>query len=255
MTKIDRWNRALVTGASSGIGLEFAKQLAEAGTDLVIVARSEDKLNELAEDLDCDVEVIAADLSVKFEVDRVAERLEASERPIDLLINNAGFGSFENVVDLDVDTETSMIELNIIALQRLSNVAASVFAERGYGSILNVSSVASFAPFPSGATYAATKAFVTSFSDALHDEVKNSGVSVSCLCPGLTRTNFQEVADYNPDVPNFVWQTAEEVAKAGLEGLAKGKSIVVPGAQNKAVRGFTKVSPTKMIKVARKLFE
>lgn len=245
------WNRALVTGASSGIGQAFARILAAAGTDLVAVARDEGRLRALAEELSpgVEVEVVVADLADRSQVARVADRLEAGEGPVDLLVNNAGFGHVGEFIDLDPLAEASVIDVNVAAMHRLAHAAGTAMSARGRGGILNVSSVAGFAPSPRAATYAATKAFVTSFSEALHVELGPYGVVVSCLCPGLTRTEFQQRAGRDVDgVPDALWQSAEDVAKAGLRGLAKGRAVVVPGAQNKAMRTMIKASPSGLVR-------
>ncbi|MGI9598131.1 MAG: SDR family NAD(P)-dependent oxidoreductase [Acidimicrobiales bacterium] len=248
---IDRWNRALVTGASSGIGNAFAWLLSKNGTDLVVVARDEARLTALAAELHDQhgvaVEVLVADLGDRSQLATVAERLQSTESPIDLLVNNAGFGFSGDFIDLDPDGETSVVDVNISAMQRLAHAAGTAMSSRQRGGIINVSSVAGFGPSPKAATYAATKAFVTSFSEALHMELGPLGVVVSCLCPGLTRTEFQERAKCDVEaVPKALWQSPEEVADAGLKGLARGKAIVIPGAQNKALRAALKASPAAL---------
>ncbi len=250
---IDRWNRALITGASSGIGNAFARLLAANGTDLVVVARDEQRLQSLADELSekdgVAVEVLVADLADRSQLATVAERLGSTTSPIDLLINNAGFGFTGDFIDLDPDRETAVVDVNVSAMQRLAHAAGTAMSSRQRGGIINVSSVAGFGPSPKSATYAATKAFVTSFSEALHMELGPMGVVVSCLCPGLTRTEFQERAKFDTEaIPDALWQSAEEVAEAGLRGLARGKAIVIPGAQNKALRAALKASPAGLIR-------
>lgn len=250
---LDRWNRALVTGASSGIGDAFARLLAAQGADLVVTARNEDRLQALADELTeahgVAVEVLVADLTDREAVAAVAERLQSVQSPIDLLVNNAGFGFAGDFIDLDVDREAEVVEVNVGAMHRLAHAAGTAMSSRRRGGIINVSSVAGFAPSPKTATYAASKAFVTSFSEALHMELGPLGVVVSCLCPGLTRTEFQQRADVTTDAaPDVLWQTAEQVAEAGLRGLAKGKAIVVPGAQNKAYTAVLKASPSGLVR-------
>lgn len=249
----NRWHRALITGASSGIGMAFAKSLAAASSNLILVARHEERLVELAEQLssafEVEVEVIVADLADREQVRVVAARLSEDERPIDLLVNNAGLGFAGNLVDLDPEAESGVIEVNVAAMHRLAQAAGTAMANRGRGGILNVSSIAGFAPGPKSATYAATKAFVTSFSEALHIELGPQGVVVSCLCPGLTRTDFQRRAGYSPDaIPNVMWQSAEEVVAAGLAGLSKGKAVVVPGTKNRLLATAMKVTPSSVVR-------
>lgn len=243
------WQRAMVTGASSGIGLAMAELLADRGTDLVIVARDEDRLQRLAVQLQGRVtaEVLVADLGDRAELATVVERLGSTTSPIDLLVNNAGFGFSGDFIDLDPDGETAVVDVNIVALHRLAHAAGTAMTARGTGGILNVSSIAGYGPAPRAATYAATKAFVTSFSEALHSELGPQGVTVSALCPGLTRTEFFERAGSHNSSPGFLWQSAEEVAEAGLDGLEKGRPVVVPGAHNKVLRRAIGLAPLGLI--------
>lgn len=252
-----RWERALVTGASSGIGLAMARLLARRGTDLVIVARDGERLRSLAAELRplVEVEVLVADLADRDRLAAVVERVESSESPIDLLVNNAGFGFSGDFVDLDRDAETSVVEVNILALHRLAHAAATVMAERGRGGILNVSSIAGSGPAPRAATYAASKAFVTSFTKALHSELAPRGVSVSGLCPGLTRSEFHQRSGSRTDrTPGFLWQSAEEVAEAGLAGIDANRAVVVPGLHNKALSTGIRLAPLGLIDRIRRTF-
>ncbi|MEM9889665.1 MAG: SDR family oxidoreductase [Actinomycetota bacterium] len=249
--ELDRWNRALITGASSGIGDAFARLLASLGTDLVVVARNEERLQALATELSeahgVDVEVLVADLSKRKDVRSTARRLK-DDPPIDLLINNAGLGYEGTFTSLDPKRDSVVVDVNMWALHQLTHAAAGTMEERGQGGIINVSSVAGFGPAPGAATYAATKAFVTTLSQALHDELSSSGVTVSCLCPGLTRTEFHQRAEATAadGAPDAFWQTADEVARAGLEGLARRRAVVVPGAHNKAYAGLLQMLPTSV---------
>ena len=254
---LDRWNRALVTGASSGIGHAMARLLAANGCRLVVVARDEARLKALAEDLrrdpgvpdDVDVEILVAYLSDRDQVTTVAARLGADDNPIDLLVNNAGFGQSGDFIDLDPERELAVVDVNVAAVQRLAHAAGAAMAARGGGSILNVSSVVGFGPSPGAATYAATKAFVTSLSEAIHMELAPHGVVVSCLCPGLTRTEFQQRAGHDADdIPDRLWQSAETVARAGLAGMATGRPIVVPGAHNRALRAAMAAAPSSLVR-------
>jgi short-subunit dehydrogenase len=233
-----------VTGASSGLGDQFARILAFRGHDLVLVARDQARLEALAKELETkyaiQCEVLPADLTDRAQLAKV----EARATSVDVLVNNAGFGTYGSFAELDVDTEAREVDLNCTALVRLSHAAATGMVERGKGGILNVSSVAGFQATPNDATYCATKAFVMAFSESIHAELKRKGVSVSCLCPGFTRTEFQERAGWDSSkVPSFAWSDAEEVARAGLDGLAKNKAIVVPGAVNKVTATFSSVAP------------
>lgn len=248
------WERALITGASAGIGEAFARLLADQGTDLVLVARRTDRLEALADELTArpdpvGVEILTADLGDHDGLNRVVNRLEDVTKPIDLLVNNAGFGTVGDFLDQDPDREASMIDVNIGAVHRLAHAAGTAMADRGGGGILNVSSIAGFTPSPKSATYGATKAFVTSFSEALAVELGPQNVVVSCLCPGLTRTEFQEKADYRPSaLPDLFWQSAEEVAEAGLAGIAQGRIRVVPGVHNRVTTGLARLTPGGVVR-------
>jgi short-subunit dehydrogenase len=208
--------------------------LAENGTELVVVARNADRLQELADSVPVECEVLIADLAEPSELAKVEVRLRDRERPIDLLVNNAGFGFQGTFHELDLDREASVVDVNVGALHRLSHVAAGVMVPAGRGGILNVSSIAGFVGSPGTATYAATKAFVTSFSEGIHAELKPYGVHVSALCPGFTRTEFQQRADYDASsIPDALWQSASDVAKIGLDGVRTNRAVVVPGAKNR----------------------
>ncbi len=243
------WTRALVTGASSGIGMAFAKELAELEADLVLVARSEDKLTELADELagthGIEVECIGADLTDPEQRAGVEARLADVDRPIDLLVNNAGFGTTGRFVEQDLAREEGQVELNVTALVRLTHAALGRMRAEGRGAILNVSSVAGFQPVPGNATYAATKAFVTSFTEAVHEESARDGVTVSVLCPGFTRTKFQDTADYDASaIPDFMWMEADRVAQIALDGLRDRRAVIIPGALNRAMSAPAKVMPS-----------
>jgi short-subunit dehydrogenase len=239
---------ALVTGASSGIGEAFARLPAARGNDLVLVARDQGRLEALARELEAVpgayAEVLPADLTDPAQLERVEARCRDGHAPIEILVNNAGFGTFGAFHTLDLDAELREIQLNVTALVRLTHVAAVEMAARGHGGILNVSSLAGFQPGPMNATYAATKAFVTSLTEAVHEELQGTGVSVTVLCPGFTRTGFQETANAPAgSVPGFLWQEADEVARAGLDALAKNHAMVLPGLVNKTLGTFTQMTP------------
>jgi len=235
---------ALVTGASSGIGAEMARQLGRAGVPTVLVARRGDKLREIAEQFD-GFSVLEADLGTAAGQDAVMEAVGNTEDPIDLVVNNAGFGTSGQFAELDADRLGDEVELNVKALTRISNAAARAMAARGSGYLLNVSSVASFQAAPGLAVYAA-KAYVTSLTEALHEELRGTGVHVTALCPGLTKTEFQEhsnTTEYEATFPDFAWTSAESVAAAGLDGVAKNKTIVVPGALYKGLVVTSDITP------------
>ncbi len=243
---------ALVTGASSGIGEVMVDLLADAGVPTVVVARRRDRLEELARRHD-GIEVLAADLTTDAGQQLVAERVTSAEEPVDLVVNNAGFGTNGVFHELDVDRLTDEVELNVAALTRLSHVALATMVPRRRGWLLNVSSIAGFQAAPRLAVYAATKAYVTSLTESLHEEVAGTGVKVSALCPGLTRTEFQQVSStdhYADTFPDFVWTSPEQVARAGLDGVAKGRALIVPGVIYKGVAAAAGVTPRGL---ARKL--
>jgi uncharacterized protein len=239
---------ALVTGASSGIGAEFARALAARGHDLVVVARDTTRLDALAERLEkehgVDVEVLSADLTSKKGRAVVAARLESAEPAVDLLVNSAGMGTYGKFAELSREGEAREIRLNVLALVQLSHAAVSGMIERGRGGIINVSSLAGHQPTPLNATYGATKAFVTSFSQALHEELRGAGVRVMVLCPGFTRTEFQARAGLDSDlVPSFLWQTPEPVVAAALRAYEQGRAVCIPGALNQAGAAFSSALP------------
>jgi short-subunit dehydrogenase len=239
---------ALVTGASAGIGHAFVRQLAARGDDVVAVARDRDRLDAIAKELHdehgVDVEVLAADLGTADGVESVAQRLRDRDRPVETLVNNAGFGTFGAFHELPVEREIAEIDLNVRALVRLTHAALEVMVERGRGGVLNVSSVAARQPTPFNATYGATKAFVTSFTEAVHEEVKSRGVHVCVLMPGFTRTEFQERAGINSSrLPSFLWQEADAVARAGLCALARNRAFVVSGPLNRIAAAFSNAAP------------
>jgi len=239
---------ALVTGASSGIGAQFARSLAARGDDLVVVARDAARLDALAEQLErehgVDVEVLSADLTSKKGRAVVEARLESAEPAVDLLVNNAGMGTYGRFAELSREGEEREIRLNVLALVQLSHAALAGMIERGRGGIINVSSLAGHQPTPLNATYGGTKAFVTSFSQALHEELRGTGVKVMVLCPGFTRTEFQERAGFESrSVPSFMWQTPEAVVAATLRAYDQGRAMCIPGALNQAGAAFSSALP------------
>jgi hypothetical protein len=246
------WTRALVTGASSGIGDAISRRLAAEGTDLVVVARDRKRLEALAKELTAshgvEVQVLRADLGKKAQLATVVDRLQAETSPVDLLVNNAGFGTYGPFIELDPDEEAREIEVNCQALVRLCHAAAPVMVARGRGAILNVSSLASRAAAPRNATYAATKAFVSHLSEGLHEELRGTGVTVTVIEPGFTRTEFQDRAGLSHDagMPDFLWQSAEDVASAALEGARSGKALVVPGTHNRVAAGLSALVPRNL---------
>jgi short-subunit dehydrogenase len=238
--------RALVTGASSGFGAAFARRLARQGYDLVLVARRQDRLEELARDLseahDIGAEVIVADLAADEGVAAVEERLATGD--IDLLVNSAGFGTNGAFVDLPLEREVQEIDLNVRALTRLTRAALGPMTKRGSGAIVNIASTAAFQPVPYMATYAATKAYVLSFSEAVHDEVRDRGVTVTALCPGPVKTEFQQVAGVDAErVPGMVWIDPERVVDQALAAVRSRRASTVPGVFNSLGAVTVKFAP------------
>ena len=249
---------ALITGASSGIGEAFVRQLAREGWDLVIVARSVEPLDQLAREIEKQhavaVEVLAADLTNAADRDRVSARIESTTDRVDLLVNNAGFGSSGSFADNTRESQVGMVDLNVAAVVDLTYAAVRAMTARNDGSIINVSSIGGFQASPGFAVYAATKAFVTSLTTAVHDELKGTGVSVTALCPGFTRTNFQERAGMEAaGLPEFVWQQPEQVVTAALAGLAKNRAVVIPGILNKSTVGIVKFLPAALTRRLAKI--
>lgn len=244
------WGRAMVTGASSGIGDAFARRLAAMGVDLVLVARDEARLDSLAtamtEAHGIEVEVLVADLGSPVSRAAVEKRLADPERPVDLLVNNAGFGTRGSFVELPVAREEQEVEVNVVAVMRLCSAALPGMVERGHGNVLNVASVAGLYPSPGTATYAATKAFVCSFTDALHEELRGTGVSATAVLPGLTRSEFHERSGpgSRPPAPDAAWMTADEVAASALRAAASGRARVVPGVIYRMMAAFLGGLPT-----------
>jgi len=228
-------NTTLITGASSGIGEAFARKLAARGHNLLLVARSEDKLitlcNELGRARSIRAEYVAIDLSERDAPARLFEETQKRELQIDLLINNAGFGSLGDFAKLNLAHELKMIDLNVRALVELTHRFLAPMRERKSGVIINVASTAGFQPVPFMGTYAATKAFVLSFSEPLWEENRPHGVKVMALCPGVTDTNFFEASRMQKP-PARTSQTPDEVVDAALRGLKRGKSSVISGWTN-----------------------
>lgn len=246
------WSTALVTGASSGIGAAFAAQLSEAGVDMVLVARRGDLLEQLATTLvqhGSRIEVLVADLAQPAGRALVADRLADLERPIDLLVNCAGLGLSSAFPDGDPERYRQMIEVNVTAVVELTRAATGPMRDRRRGWVLNVSSLGGHAPGPGVAVYSATKAFVTSLSESIHEELRASGVVVTAVCPGATRTGFGEVSGTNgDDLPGILWQSAEQVAIEGLTAVAAGKAVRVTGVPNRVAAGLTAVLPRAAVR-------
>lgn len=227
---------ALITGASAGIGTELARQLAARGHNVTLVARRRERLDQLAEELrrayDVIAEVHACDLADDAARAKLVADVKNGERRVDVLCNNAGYGSFGKFHELDLAGETGMVRLNVLALQELTGAFLPDMVSRGEGAILNVASVAAFQPIPSNASYGATKAFVHSFTEAVNAELAGTGVSMTSLCPGPVATEFGEaagVSDLESQMPSFLAQSAADVARSGIEAMARGRRSVFPG--------------------------
>jgi short-subunit dehydrogenase len=238
----------LITGASAGLGVEFARQCVARGQEVVLVARRKDRLNRLAAEVG-NAQVIAADLS---ELDAPAKLFaELASRGLwaKVLINNAGFGLRGRFDALPLDRQLEMIDLNVRALTALTFFAVEEMAKRGGGAILNVASTAAFQPGPKMAVYFATKAFVLSFTEALHEEWKDRSIKVSALCPGPTRTEFGEVAGIGTlgSFDRFSMEAAP-VVRAGLDGLERNQAVVIPGTTNKLGAWSTRFAPRSAVR-------
>jgi short-subunit dehydrogenase len=240
-----RWSRAVVTGASSGIGESIARRLAAANVGLILVARRRDRLEALASELreisPSRIEVMGADLTDEADLARVEERLGSSDAPVDLLVNDAGamrLGVFPS------GDEEGHIRLNVTAMVRLTAAALPAMRRRGRGTILNVSSGAAFHPHPYAAVYGASKAFVNSFSEAIREENRGQGISVTVVCPGFTRTELPERGGFDvASVPRAVWMEADEVAERALAAASRGRAACVPGLLNKIDVAFARYAP------------
>ncbi len=240
---------ALISGATAGIGLSFARLLAGRGHDLVLVARNQERLSTIAAELrdtfGVRVETLRADLSDRSELATVEARLTDPEQPIDLLINNAGFGLKDRFLDNSADAETMMLDVLVTAVLRLSHAALGPMAARGSGGVINVSSVAAFLP---RGTYAAAKAYVNSFTEWAANEYRDQGVTVMSLCPGFTKTEFHERMEVGRDsAPAFLWLDADELVKAAMSDFDKGRTYSIPGAQYKAIVTLTRLIPNRAL--------
>ena len=239
---------ALVTGASAGLGVEFARQLSKRGHTLVLAARRKERLDELAKELG-KARAVAIDLSKANSTARLLADLDANGEQVELLVNNAGFGLIGRFHELDAKRQRQMIDLNVATLTDLCRAIAPRMVERRSGAILNVASTAAFQPGPNMAVYFATKAYVLSFTEALHEELKPHGVKVSCLCPGPTRTEFGAVAGFGGSgLFDRTAMDAPEVVAAGLDGLDRNRAVVVPGLVNKVGATSTRFAPRSLVR-------
>lgn len=242
------WSTALVTGASSGIGRALARGLARRGLDLVVVARRQDRLEQLADELRAEhgrtVEVLAADLGDPAQRGPVEARLADPARPVDVLVNSAGFGSQGRLATRPIDEEERQVQVNVVAVLRLTRAALPGMIERGTGAVVNVSSIAGHQPIPLWATYSASKAFVTTMTRAVEDELKGTGVQALLVLPGFTTSEFHDHTGFERSlVPGPVWMTSEAVAARALDALDHGRAEVVPGLHYRALALSSRLSP------------
>jgi hypothetical protein len=247
---------AVVTGASSGIGREIARELGRRGHQVTLVARSADALTDLAAELTASfgvrADVLPADLSEREARAALPERVAALGLSVDVLVNNAGLSTLGPVARGDVAAELNMIELDVAAVVDLTTRFLPGMVERGHGALLNVASTAAFQPLPGQAGYGACKAFVLSYTQSLAGELRNTGVTATALCPGPVDTGFGETAGFTKDeaesaLPSFMWESAAAVARAAVDGLDRGRMVVIPGAVNRAASMFAQVTPRSVL--------
>ncbi|HEY8620978.1 MAG TPA: SDR family oxidoreductase [Dermatophilaceae bacterium] len=241
---------ALVTGGTSGIGLAFCRELAERGNDLVIVARHRARLENVSDELrarhSVNVEIMAADLSKRAALRRVSDRVADRDRPIDLLVNNAGFGTSKSFLKGDLSDEEAMLDVLCHAVLVLSHAGALSMKDRGRGAIINVSSVAGFVPM---GTYGAAKGWCTAFTENLAHELAGSGVSATALCPGFTHTELHERANVDMSkLPKVMWLEADRLVRDCLDDVKAGKVLSVPGMQYKVIAGIAEVAPRALVR-------
>ena len=244
---MNRESYVLITGGSEGIGLEFAKLFAKDNKNLILVARNDEKLNaakELLSDYDIDIKILSVDLSSMDGGKRLIDYVNDNDLEVEILINNAGVGSFGEFNNIDWETEEKLIDINIKALTRLTKYFLPKMIENNRGGILNVASTAAFSAGPKMATYYASKAYVLNLTEAIAEEVKGNKIRVSCLCPGPVRTSFQGKAgiEKSEGAKKYL-MNADDVAKEGYIGFNKGKVIIIPGVKNKFLVYINKFIP------------
>ncbi|MEV6809767.1 SDR family oxidoreductase [Streptomyces sp. NPDC051132] len=240
---------ALITGSTAGIGAAFARRLAADGQDLVLVARDTGRLREQATDLHdrhgVEVEVLTADLARDEGIEAVAGRLGDRKRPVDLLVNNAGFGNKGRYLEVSMADELRMLKVHCEAVLRLTSAAAGAMRERGRGGVVNVASVAAFVP---RGTYGASKAWVVQFTQGAAKDLAGSGVRLMALCPGFVRTEFHQRAGMGTDnIPGWMWLDADKLVAAALADLARGRTVSIPDPRYKALMGLAKVAPRGLL--------
>ncbi|QIK66542.1 SDR family oxidoreductase [Nocardioides sp. HDW12B] len=245
----------LVTGASSGIGVEIARNLASRGHQVVLVARSEDRLEAVADGIRSEggtAYVVPADLGDRTARAELLDRVTALGVDVDVLVNNAGFSTLGRVAEADPVDEMAMVEVDVVAVLDLCTRFVPGMVARGRGGVLNVASTAAFQPLPGQAGYGAGKAFVLSYSQSLAGELKGTGVTATCLCPGPVATGFGERAgfaegDFDSALPKVMWVSPEEVAACGVEALDKGRLSAIPGLANRVGARMSQVAPRRVL--------
>jgi short-subunit dehydrogenase len=243
---------ALVTGASSGLGVDFSRELARRGANLILVARREERLRQLADELrreyGIEAEVTPTDLAVQGAPEAIQRLLTEKARAVDILVNNAGFGVHGEFLDNPWEPQRAMIEVDLIALVHLTRLLAADMVQRGYGRILQVASTAAYQPVPTYAVYGACKAFVLSFGEAFNYELRGSGVTCTVVSPGVTETEFQQVAGHKYTRYMRMTQMASpDVARIGIEAMLRGRSSVVPGLHNAAMVASVRLTPRRVV--------
>jgi short-subunit dehydrogenase len=244
---------AIVTGASSGIGVELARGLAKRGWNVGLVARRRDRLEQLASELaggDIRAEVLPCDLEDAAQRDDLVRRVDALGLTVEVLCNNAGYGTYGDFAELDRERELAMVRANVESVVDLAGRWLPGMVERGRGALLNTASTAAFQPLPGNATYAASKAFVLSWSEALHTELAKSGVTVTALCPGPVKTEFQDVSDahdFAAKLPKPLWVDPAAVADRALRALAGGARVVTPGTGNRISGRLSRLTPNAVL--------
>jgi short-subunit dehydrogenase len=243
---------ALVTGASSGIGTEIARQLHARGHQVVLVARSADRLRHLAEELGDGAHPLPSDLTDRAARAALPEQITALGLDVDVLVNNAGFSTLGPVANSDPDAEVAMLEVDVVAVAELCSRFVPGMVARRRGAVLNVASTAAFQPLPGQAGYAAAKAFVLSYTESLAGELRGTGVSATALCPGPVETRFGETAGFTREesegaLPSFMWVDAARVAEAAVEGMSRGRLVVIPGAANRLVSVLAHMTPRSLL--------
>ncbi|MGI8663917.1 MAG: SDR family NAD(P)-dependent oxidoreductase [Acidimicrobiales bacterium] len=246
---------AVVTGASSGIGAELARELVRRGHGVTLVARRAEKLAELAAELRANgvrAEVISADLADRGVRAELLSQVSALGLSADILVNNAGLSTLGPIAKSDPEAEMHMIEVDVVAVADLCSRFLPGMVERGRGAILNVASTGAFQPLPGQAGYGASKAFVLSYTRSLGGELRGSGVSATALCPGPVDTGFGEAAgfdkaDAEAALPSFMWESATAVAKVGIDALEKGRPVAIPGTANRVAAMFAHMTPKQLL--------